>query len=294
MRAVKSWRTPKPHRPLFDAKVGPYPATRFFDQLSFIGTPNVGCFVLETDEGLILLDCMEPLEEHREMIVKGFEDLGLDLHDLKAILITHGHGDHYGRADWFREQYGCKIYMSRVDYEFAQHDTRNRTGVLKWEIYDFLEDGDVFRLGNTEIHAFSTPGHTPGGLSYIFPVTDEGVPHMVAMWGGTGVPYKMSAKVDYLRSTLYFAEMTEKFGCDAEIATHPFVDMGTQRLDIVRDICDGVPNPFVLGKAGYKQYEKMFTDLCLDAMAKQSAVVDPLLPPPPPPPTRPKRPVEEK
>ena len=71
-------------------------------------------------------------------------------------------------------------------------------------------------------------------------------------------------------------------GCDAEIATHPFVDKGTQRLDLVRNICNGVANPFVLGKENYKYYERMFTDMCLDAMAEQAAQADPLLPPPPP------------
>lgn len=289
MEKIKSWRVLTPHRPLFGAVTEPFPATRFFDQLSFIGTPNVGCFLLETSEGIVMLDCMEPVEEHRAMIVKGFANLGLDPHDLKAILITHGHGDHYGRADWFREQYGCKVYMSRTDYEFAQHDTRNRTGVLKWEVRDFLEGGDVFRLGETEIHCYATPGHTPGCLSFIFPVTDEGRPHMVAMWGGTGIPWKYSDKVDYLRSSLYFAHVTEEMGCDAEVSTHPFVDKGTERLSIVRSICNGVANPFVLGKENYKYYERMFTDMCLDAMADQAKVVDPMLPPPPPPPGREKK-----
>ena len=288
MERSVSWRTPAPHRPLFGQAVEPFPATRFFDQLSFIGTPNVGCFVLETGEGLILLDCMEPIDEHRDMIVKGFADLGLDLHDLKAILITHGHGDHYGRADWFRENYGCTVWMSETDYHFAQHDTRNRTGVLKWEIRDYLTDGGVFRLGDTEVHTFSTPGHTPGCMSFVFPVTDEGRPHMVAMWGGTGIPWSMSDKVAYLRSTLYFADITERFGCDAEIATHPFVDRGTERLSIVRNICDGVPNPFVLGKENYKYYEKLFTDMCLADMAGQAKTIDPLLPPPPGPGAAPK------
>ena len=122
MRPIKSWRTPVPHRPLFGAAVDPFPTTRFFDQLSFIGTPNVACFLLETTQGIILLDCMEPLDEHRDLIVRGFDALGLDLKDLKAILIT--------------------------------------------------------------------PGHTPGCLSFIFPVTDEGRPHMTALWGAPASPTK--------------------------------------------------------------------------------------------------------
>ena len=275
-----TWRMAAAHKPLFGQKVDTFPATRFFDQLSFIGNPNVGCFVLETTEGLILLDCMEPLEEHKQVILEGLADLGLRPEDLKAILVTHGHGDHYGTADWFREQYGCKIYMSKVDYEYAQHDTKSRMGALQWEIYDFLEDGDCFQLGDAKIWCYSTPGHTPGGLSFIFPVTDEGRPHMVAMWGGTGIPYHMSDKIAYLKSTLYFAEATEEKGCDVEISTHPFVDKGTERLAMVRTITDGIPNPFVLGKENYKYYEASFTEMCLKALEKQAEEADKLLPPP--------------
>ena len=285
-RNLKIWRTKAPHKPLFGQQFEPAPAVRIFDQLSFIGTPNVGCFLLETSEGLILLDCMEPCEEHKKMILDGFSQLGLHPEDLKAILITHGHGDHYGTADWFREQYGCKIYMSEIDYEYARHDMRNRSGVLKWEVYDFLKDQDVFTLGDTKIYCYMTPGHTPGGLSFIFPVTDCKAPHMAAMWGGTGIPYRMSDKVAYLKSTLYFAGETEKMGCDVEISTHPFVDMGTQRMDLIRNISDGIPNPFVLGKKNYKYYEALFTDMCLEAMEKQAAELDQYLPPQPPLPKR--------
>ena len=274
------WRPIRPHKPLFDVEE-PVQATRFFDQLSFIGTTNVCCFVLETSEGLIQIDCMEPLEKHRDLIVEGYKQLGLDMNDLKAILITHGHGDHYGMSDWFRQQTGCTVYMSKIDYEFAQHDTRNRTGVLKWEINDYLEDGGSFRLGDTEVRTFWTPGHTPGCMSFVFPVTDEGRPHMVALWGGTGVPWTMSDKVDYLNSTLKFAKITEELGVDAEISNHPFVDKLCERLEIVRSICDGVPNPFVLGKDRYKYYERMFTDMCIDRMRQQAAEADKLLPPQP-------------
>lgn len=225
---------------------------------------------------------MEPLEEHRQIILKGFEELGLDPADIRMILVTHGHGDHYGRADWFREQYGCKVYMSKGDYEFAKTDMRNRSGPLKWEICDFLEDGQCIELGGQKIYCYLTPGHTPAGFSFIFPVTDEGREHMVAMWGGSGVPYHMSAKLEYLESCIRFAKITEEFGCDAEIATHPFLDKGTERLEIVRSITDGVPNPFVLGKENYKYYENMYLEMCIEAMRRQAEEADRLLPPQPP------------
>ena len=279
--AAKTWRKPNPHKPNFGHGEFAVPATRFFDQLSYIGNNIVGCFVLETSDGFILLDCMEPFDSHRDLIVSGIADLGLELKDLKAILITHGHGDHYGTADWFREQTGCKIYMSEVDYNFARTDKRNRTGVLKWEVYDFLDDGDVFELGDTKIYVFKTPGHTIGCLSFIFKVTDEGREHWVEMWGGSGLPYSMSDKVLYMQSCIKFARITERFGCDVEISTHPFIDNSLERLTVVRGIFDGVANPFVVGRDACARFEDMFTQMCLAGMKKQAAEADKLLPPQP-------------
>ncbi len=101
------------------------------------------------------------------------------------------------------------------------------------------------------------------------------------MWGGTGIPYSEKARIQYLRSCASFAKVTEEMGVDAEICTHPFVDKSIERLALIRDIPDGVPNPFVLGTAGYKQYEKMFTEMCLDRMAERAGRIDQLLPPDP-------------
>ena len=104
---------------------------------------------------------------------------------------------------------------------------------------------------------------------------------MVAMWGGTGISYYMDDKVNYIASCIKFSKVTEKFGCDAEICTHPFVDEGIERLKIVRSITDGVPNPFVLGKENYKYYENTFLENCLKALAAKAKEADKLLPPQP-------------
>ena len=177
----KTWRVKKMHQAPPPPKVlGPVPAediipTRIFDQLSVIGDTFVYCFVLETTEGLILIDNLYPYEHYRNLVEDGLVQLGLNAENIKAILITHGHFDHFGNADYFRKKYGAKIYMSKTEYEYytnlPEDDPHNP---IPFEVFDFLEDGDDFTLGETTVHCVGTGGHSPGVLSFIFPVSDEG------------------------------------------------------------------------------------------------------------------------
>lgn len=245
------------------------PAIRFFDQLSWIGDEGVGCFVLESSEGLILLDCMRPNETTKEIITKGFEDLGYDLHDLKAVIISHGHFDHFGVSGWLHETYGCGIYLSERDYQEAQNPKmtahKHFFDEYPFECAGFLEDGDVFKLGDVEVYVVGTPGHSPGCNSFIFKVTDEGRDHWVGMWGGTGCAgLEVREREQYLLSLIKFANITHQFGCDVEITSHPFVDNGIERLEVCRNIVVGVSHPYVIGREGFQRFLMGYATLCHD------------------------------
>lgn len=264
----KSWRKSKISIPDFSKKERLiYPATKFFDQLSFIGDEFVGCFLLETQKGLVLFDCMNQDDRSVSIIERGISDLGKDIKKLCAIIISHGHGDHFGKAEYFQQKYGTEIYMSRIDYEFA----KGIPPELNWKsvnfkVNHFLEDGETLNFGDVQIKAVSTPGHSSGCYSFLIPVTDEGRPHTLALWGGAGIMQDSSIN-DYLNSWKKFSKICRQNKVDGEIATHPFLDMGINRLDIVRNITDGVPNPFVLGEEGYCYYEKMFYDYALKILS---------------------------
>jgi len=269
----KTWRVKKMHQAPPPPKVlGPVPAediipTRIFDQLSVIGDTFVYCFVLETTEGLILIDNLYPYEHYRNLVEDGLVQLGLNAENIKAILITHGHFDHFGNADYFRKKYGAKIYMSKTEYEYytnlPEDDPHNP---IPFEVFDFLEDGDDFTLGETTVHCVGTGGHSPGVLSFIFPVSDEGRPHMACTWGGTGVPRKREWQEQYLRSAIHFVEECDKYGCDVEVSNHPVIDNGNERLAVVQNITEGVANPFVIGRDACHRYAKMFYDFCAAKM----------------------------
>lgn len=286
-RPIRDHRPPhlggdgRPSRTLPDASV--IPATRFFDRLSYVGDMFVGCFVVETSEGLMLLDCLFPDVEpddqrpitdfsrmkYANILEDGIRALGLNPYDIRKILITHGHGDHHGNGDFYRQRYGCKLYMSRIDEDFAHSQTGFRPwGYMGWSVDEYLEDSGTVTLGDTTVCTYATPGHTPGCMSFILPVTDEGRPHTAALWGGTGIPREEEWQKAYLESAARFTSICDEQQVDVEIATHPFTDNSIERLAVCRNICNGVANPYVIGREACQRYEAMFADLCRRQMER--------------------------
>lgn len=274
MYTITSWRRDREKKPDFRCDLPPFPATRFFDQMWAIGDESVACFLLLTREGLVLIDCMFPGEHYLAVLEQGLADAGFTYADIKAVLITHGHFDHYGNARLIREKSGCRLYMSRIDYEICRRDQDKRDHPMardpRYQPLDYaldglLEDGDVFTLGDTHIRCILTPGHTPGCMSFLIPVSDEGRPHMAALWGGTGITPE-SDKEAYLASLDKFHDRCREARVDAAFSNHPCVDNGTDKLQLIRNIVPGVPNPFVFGWEAYCRYEDKFRKMCLGAM----------------------------
>lgn len=265
--AFRTWRKPQ-YVPPFVMDVPPYPATRFFDQLSYIGDTNVGCFLLETSEGLVLLDCMNADERCLNIVEKGIVDLGYDPADLIAILITHGHGDHWGMSGTLREKYGCKLYMGEQDYYAALELPDSFPWRLNYPMDFYLEDMGEYRFGDTTITTVLTPGHTEGCMSFLIPVTDEGEPHLLALWGGTSLLPSSDPEV-YKNSVLRFSDICREKGVDGEIASHPFFDSTIERLNLVNNIAEGVPNPFIIGTENCVKYLAKYYRMAEEEIAKR-------------------------
>ncbi|HHI03560.1 MAG: MBL fold metallo-hydrolase [Candidatus Zixiibacteriota bacterium] len=89
----------------------------------------------------------------------------------KAILLTHGHGDHIGAVSPLKKKYNIPLYIGRDDAPMLQSPSANVSAIFGYEIVcppaDFLvDDEDVIKFGSLEFVVFSTPGHTRGGVCY--------------------------------------------------------------------------------------------------------------------------------
>ena len=174
---------------------------RMLGNLYFIGSRAVSVHLIDTGDGLILIDTGYP--NMWEQILTSMRSLGFDPADIRILLHSHGHYDHIGSTAEFKALSGAKTCISRIDNEIV-NGKRNLSwadelGYPVLPPFDcdvLLEDGDVVELGDTRIRCLLTPGHTGGTLSFFFDVQDGDRTLRCAMHGGVGTNSMEAAFLD--------------------------------------------------------------------------------------------------
>lgn len=164
---------------------------RIFGNLYYIGDKKVCSHLIDTGEGLIALD--SGYSHAAYLYERSIRTLGFDPADVKMIIHSHGHFDHFGASPKMKDLYGCKLLLSRADHERLQLDPRaalmesapDPYGPLL-EADQLIDDGDIISLGNTNIRCVSAPGHTEGTMAFFFNATDGDVTYSVGCIGGVG------------------------------------------------------------------------------------------------------------
>lgn len=233
----------------------PLQPTKVFDNVYCIGSVSVVAWVLETNDGLILIDSMWD-DRDAQLIETGMQELGLNPSELKYIIVTHGHGDHYGGANYLRNKYGASVVMTEVDTDlmYTLNTGANSARSPKTKVDIFVKNQDKITLGDTEVTIVETPGHTPGGLSVIFPVQYKNQEYTAVLWGGTGIPADRELQQKYKTSAEYFGKLAAERGAEIELTAHLFADNGYANLEKVAALQEEEQNPFIIGKDGVQKY----------------------------------------
>lgn len=80
---------------------------------------------------------------------------------VKAILVTHGHGDHTGAAMAFPR---ADVMALAAEADSIEAGTRGPAGI---KVASRLQDGQAVTVGNTQIRVFAIPGHSQGHAAYV-------------------------------------------------------------------------------------------------------------------------------
>jgi hypothetical protein len=88
-------------------------------------------------------------------------------------------------------------------------------------------------------------------------VKDNGTPHLVALWGGTGLNPDRESIQSYIQSAEWFADVSRLAGADVVLSNHTDFDASKVKLPLVAKRETGSPNPYVVGKEGVQRYLKV-------------------------------------
>ena len=211
--------------------------------------------------------------------------LGLNPADIKYIVITHGHLDHWGGAKYLQDKYHPHILMGPGDWDLVA--AAPSTGPAPPAKDMVIGEGQKLTLGNTTITFTLTPGHTPGSWAALIPVTDNGTPHMLALSSGMGIPPhfkpddhtpKRDAGIEvYLDSVQKIKKFGMGAGADGAISTHPIFDGTIPNTAKVKTRKPGDPNPWILGKDGFARFMDVNYEVAktVEAMLNERAAAKP-------------------
>jgi glyoxylase-like metal-dependent hydrolase (beta-lactamase superfamily II) len=162
-----------------------YEPERIADDLFAIPLPlhdgsPVNAYVAIGDRGLWLIDGGLLSERSQAILDAGIQKLGHTIHDVRGLLVTHGHNDHVGAAETVLENSG-ELLAHRLevterrnlnfDEAWLSHHglpadsigVRDRWRPFTWpEPTRLLEDHEKLRWGNLDLEVVWCPGHTPG------------------------------------------------------------------------------------------------------------------------------------
>ncbi|MGB7860980.1 MAG: MBL fold metallo-hydrolase [Acidimicrobiia bacterium] len=163
--------------------------------LPFKSPAWVNTYAIESNGGLLLIDCGTDWEPGREALKDGFNRLGLEESAVHTLLVSHLHLDHVGMSARLVREWGCRfvmheraaklvdVYNDTPGYNSRLRQLATTHGVPDSKIEETtvtvrpdymplieapdhtVKDGDLIDLGDSRsLEIVHTPGHEPAHI----------------------------------------------------------------------------------------------------------------------------------
>ena len=238
------------------------------DNLYFVGTKAHHAWALVGSDGIILVEALYHYAVADE-VTGGFKKLGLDINKVKYAVMSHAHGDHDGGAAYLQDSIpGVRLVYGAADWDAIDKLTDRPGGKPKRDMV--ATDGMTLSVGDAALQIVTMPGHTPGTLSYLFEIKDNGKPLRVAYVGGTAIPFNGTAAYydQYIASAQKFAKAAADYGATILLSNHTEFDNGYYKAHTAANRKAGEPNPFDVGREGVARYFSVVQNCASAAKAR--------------------------
>lgn len=132
-----------------------------------LGPFAVNCYLFwdeKSYDGVIIDPGTDPERIFEEVSRAGFAP--------RAILLTHGHGDHIAAVRNIKEKYNIPLYAGEGEEDLLANPSANVSALFGQPITspppDFVvKDEEIVNFGTVCLKVLATPGHSPGGVCYL-------------------------------------------------------------------------------------------------------------------------------
>ncbi|HXE32081.1 MAG TPA: subclass B3 metallo-beta-lactamase [Terriglobales bacterium] len=239
----------------------PFPPFRIAGNLYYVGSQDLASYLVVTPQGNILIN--SATEANVPLIRASIEKLGFRYRGTRILLISHAHWDHAGGSARILRETGAKYLVMDADVPVVESGGRDdfAYGSNAADRYPpakvdrALHDGDVVRLGGTELVAHLTPGHTKGCTTWAMRVTDHGKTYYVVIVGSASLlaSYRLRNNPRYPRIVSDYERtfrVLASLPCDIFLGSHGgFFDLKAKYAALGKSAA----NPFV-DPDGYRKY----------------------------------------
>lgn len=180
------------------------PSRRLSDHLARIelplpldGLPSVNCYAVLGEDDVTLVDPGWSSADTLAALTGGLAHLGRTLDDVRQVVVTHHHWDHYTQAVSLRRSHGIPVHLGRGEapsirawedlpgafplqvgmLRDAGADTlAAEVAAIREDVHEramdftmpsaWLDDGQVVDCGGTSLRVIATPGHTRGHVVF--------------------------------------------------------------------------------------------------------------------------------
>ena len=233
----------------------PAPPVRIHGNTYFVGTCGISAILITGTAGHILID--GGTEKGADLIADNIRSLGFAMSDVRVLLHSHEHLDHVGGIARLQKLSGAQLVASAPAAEVF------KTGATAGDdpqaglhqpfpaalVDRVITDGEHVRLGNLDLVAVATPGHTAGALSWHWGSCDGGVCRRIVYADSlTPVSRDDFRFTDHPALVVTFRSSFAKVAnleCDILLAPHP------SAVDLRRRLSAGVLNPDPTGCRTY-------------------------------------------
>lgn len=245
---------------------------QIYGNLYYVGDSWVCAHIVDTGAGLILFDAGNT--GATAMLIQAIWEAGFNPADVRWLVLSHGHVDHIGAANFFKRMFGTRIYLgapdaemfrTRPEFVFIQDGASVEDELCDIDVE--IHDGDLIHFGPLAVNFVLVPGHTEGCIACFFDVSDGYTTRRVGYFGGFGFNTLQKDFLDEygdpeLKMRQHYLHSLDKVRnepVDIFMANHTVnIDLLAKRQQM---LADPTVNPFIDSKAWAQYLDKKRDDL---------------------------------